>query len=205
MRTPYKYIAAAVLSFGLAVPVAAQTPEITRVRGTIDTVTPDMVAIKTRDGSLMKVNLGKQLVVGTVKKANLADIKPGTFVGSAAVKGADGKLHALEVHIFAESQRGTGEGQRGWDAGPDSSMTNATVGEVTATPNNGHSLRLSYKDGKATIEVAADTPIVAFAPGDPSLLVKGHAIIAFAMTQADGTLAANRVIVESRDGVKPPM
>ncbi len=106
----------------------AQAP--TRVRGSIEALSGSEMTVKTRDGDTMKIALAPNLAVGTVRRATLADIKPGDFVGSAAVKGRDGKLHALEVHIFPEAMRGTGEGQRPWDSGPDSSMTNATVGEV---------------------------------------------------------------------------
>ncbi len=181
---------------------AAQTPP-TRIRGTIEKIDGATLVVKARDGSDVTVTMQPDLRVGTVKLAKLTDIKPGDFVGSAALKGADGKLHALEVHIFPESMRGTGEGQRPWDQGADSSMTNATVGEITAGAAGGH-LKLAYKDGAAEIEVAADTPIVSLAPGDASMLVPGRAIMVFAMKQADGSLAASRVTVES-GGVKPPM
>ena len=51
-------------------------------------------------------------------KASMADIKPGMFVGSTAMPGADGNLTAVEVHIFPEAMRGTGEGHRPWDLKP---------------------------------------------------------------------------------------
>lgn len=174
-----------------------------RIRGTIESVSAASLAVKARDGTTVTIALVAPVSVGTVVKANLDDIKPGAFVGSAAVKGTDGKLHALEVHIFPETMRGTGEGQRPWDAGPDSSMTNATVGEVLAAPA-GHVLKLSYKGGTAEIGVAADTPIVALAPGSWDLVQPGKAVILFANKQADGSLSASRVTVES-NGVKPPM
>ena len=70
--------------------------------------------------------------------ARSADIKPGDFVGSAAVRGADGKLHAEEVHIFPENLRGTGEGHRPM-SGPQESMTNAAVAGIAARPRAGFS------------------------------------------------------------------
>ncbi len=151
---------------------------------------------------MLTVTLKNPLIITTVKKAALSDIKAGSYIGSAAVKGKDGKLHALEIHIFPEAMRGAGEGLHPWDAGPDSSMVNATVGEVTGA--DGHTLKMTYKGGTSDIEVAPDAPIVAFAPGDSSMMIKGAALIVFAMKQPDGSLAANRVVVES-NGVKPPM
>lgn len=181
----------------------ATAPAPIRVRGAIEAVTATEMTVKTRDGDTMKIALAPNLVVGTVHRAALADIKPGDFVGSAAVKGRDGKLHALEVHIFPEAMRGAGEGQRPWDSGPDSSMTNATVGEVAATPE-GNVLKLAYKGGTAQIVVDATTPVVTLAPGEASMLLPGRAVMVFAIPDAAGKLTASRVTVES-GGVKPPM
>lgn len=179
----------------------AQAP--TRVRGSIEALSGSEMTVKTRDGDTMKIALAPNLAVGTVRRATLADIKPGDFVGSAAVKGRDGKLHALEVHIFPEAMRGTGEGQRPWDSGPDSSMTNATVGEVAAS-TEGNVLKLTYKGGTAEIVVDPNTPIVTLAPGDASMLVPGRAVMLFVVPDASGAPTAARVTVES-GGVKPPM
>jgi hypothetical protein len=98
--------------------------------------------------------------------------------------------------------RGAGEGKRPWDAGPDSAMVNATVGQVAGA--HGHRLKLTYQGGATDIDVPPDAPIVMFAPGKMSMMVKGAAIIAFATKQPDGSLASSRVVVES-GGVKPPM
>jgi hypothetical protein len=179
----------------------AQTPA--RVRGSIEAMSGSEMTVKTREGDTMKIALAPNLAVGTVRRAALADIKPGDFVGSAAMKGRDGKLHALEVHIFPEAMRGTGEGQRPWDSGPDSSMTNATVGEVAASPE-GNVLKLTYKGGTAEIVVDPNTPIVTLAPGDASMLMPGRAVMLFVVPDAAGKPTAARVTVES-GGVKPPM
>ena len=61
-----------------------------------------------------------------VAKAALADLKPGAFVGVGAMPQPDGSQKAIRVMIFAESQRGTGEGHRPW-VQPGSTMTNATI------------------------------------------------------------------------------
>jgi hypothetical protein len=207
MRSPFILAAGLFLAAAFTVPALsadapAGTP--TRVRGTIDKLDGSNLSVIARDGTKMTIVLAPGFGVGTVKKVNLADIKPGDFVGSAAVKGSDGKLRALEVHVFPEAMRGTGEGQRPWDSGPDSSMTNATVGEVTSLAAGGRSLTLTYKGGTAVIDVPPDVPVVTFAPGDPAMLVPGRAVMVFALQKEDGSLISNRVTVEN-DGVKPPM
>jgi hypothetical protein len=207
MRSPL------ILAAGLLLAAAAVSPTFSadapagtpvRVRGTIDKLDGSTLSVVARDDTKLMIGLAPGFMVGTVKNVDLAAIKPGDFVGSAAVKGKDGRLRALEVHVFPEAMRGTGEGQRPWDAGPDSSMTNATVGEVSSMSAGGRSLTLTYKGGQAVIDVPPDTPVVTFAPGDASMLLPGKAVIVFAIQNADGTLTSNRVTVEY-NGVKPPL
>jgi hypothetical protein len=174
-----------------------------RLRGTIEQVSGDAVTILTRDGQHQTVLIGPDTRIGALRMLSLDDVKAGEFIGTAAVKGSDGHLRALEVHVLPEAMRGAGEGQHPWDTGPDSSMTNATVAEVVSNPD-GRTLQLKYKGGEATVDVPASTPIVAPIPGDRSLLIAGKAIIAFARPGADGRLTAAYLTVE-KDGVKPPM
>lgn len=192
----------AALLFLMPVIAQAQDAPPMRVRGTIEAADATTLTVKARDGSTVAIALPEKAAVVTLVKKSLDDIKPGDFVGSAAMKGADGKLHAMEVHIFPEAMRGTGEGQRPWDAGPDSSMTNATVGEVMAAPS-GRTIKVTYKGGSAEIEVSPDTPIVTFAPGERAMLQPGKAVFVLATKGTDGTVTARFVQVES-NGVKPP-
>src|SRR5437588_151152 len=124
-------VAAAVLT---AVGVAGASAQQTlRVRGTVEKVDGNTVVVKATDGASVTLTLTANAAIVGVNKASLADIKPGSFVGSAAMPQPDGSQKALEVHIFAESQRGTGEGHRPFTV-PGSTMTNGTVGDmVTAT------------------------------------------------------------------------
>ena len=116
----------------------------------------------------------------------------------------DGTLRALEVLIFPESARGTGEGHRPWDLQPQSTMTNANVAKVTAAPQ-GRMLTLRYKDGEKKVVVAEDAPVVTSAPADRSALVPGaHIFIVAAQREPDGTFTASRVTV-GLDGLVPPM
>jgi hypothetical protein len=151
----------------------------------------------------VKVKLPDNVMVVALTKASLADIKQGSYVGVAGMPQPDGSQRALEVHIFPEPMRGTGDGHRGWDLQPSSTMTNGTVDQATAAAN-GRELVLKYKDGEKKIAVPAETPIVVYAAGEKSELKPGAAIFISAATkQPDGTLTTPRVNVGR--GVAPPM
>ena len=175
----------------------------TRVRGTIEQVSGDVVTILTKVGQHQPVLMAPDTKIGTLRALTLADVKAGDFIATVAVKGSDDHLRAVEVTVLPESMRGVGEGHYPWDTGPDSSMTNATVAEV-ASNADGRTVQLKYKGGEAILDVPAATPIVAPVPGDASLVVVGKAAIAFARKGADGNLTAAYLSVE-KDGVKPPM
>jgi hypothetical protein len=201
-----KLLLAGALMAMLALPAAAQNaPEgtPTRIRGTVEKLDGQMLTVKSREGPQLTIALAPNFTVAAVVKKSLADIKAGDYVGAASTKGADGKLHALEVLIFPEALRGTAEGERAWDLTPDSLMTNATVAGI-ASAAQGQALKVTYKGGESEIIVAPNTPVVTFAPGDASLLKPGAAVFIGALKKLDGSLSAARVNAE-KDGVKPPM
>ena len=190
----------------LVAPSLAQTPPTaapTRVRGTVEKLDGQTLAIKTREGPVTTIALAPNFTVNGVVKKELSDIKEGDYVGVASLKGTDGKLHALEVLIFPEAMRGTGEGHFPWDLQPESLMTNAAVAGVAAAPT-GRTLKLAHKGQETEIVVGPEAPIVTFQPADASLLKPGAAVFLTAQKQPDGTLTAARVTAE-KDGVKPPM
>jgi Domain of unknown function (DUF5666) len=183
---------------------SANAKDVARVRGTIDRIDGAYYVVKSRDGSELKITLADNAPVAAVVKAELSDIKPGSFVGVASMPQADGSQRALEVLIFPEALRGTGEGHYSWDLHPQSMMTNANV-EQTVTGVDGQTLTLKYKDGEKKVVVPSSTPIVTFAPGDRSNLKPGAKIfIAAAKKQPDGSLEALR-IAYGKDGLVPPM
>ena len=113
-------------------PALAQSPSAgtpTRIRGTVDKLDGQNLMVKSRDGQTLTIELAANVAVITLVKKSVADIKAGDYVASTGVKGTDGKIHAVEIRIFPEAARGTGEGQYPWDLMPDSIMTNATVGK----------------------------------------------------------------------------
>jgi len=183
---------------------AALAQDTVCVRGTIESADGSTYLIKARDGAELKVALADKAQVAAVVKASLSDIKQGLFVGVTAMPQADSGLSALEVHIFPEAMRGTGEGHDSWDLRPKSTMTNANVDQVV-TAVDGQTLTLKYKDGEKKIFVPANTPIVVYVQGDKSDLKPGAKVfIAAAIKQPDGTLQARAWRV-GRDGVTPPM
>jgi hypothetical protein len=182
----------------------AQQPPPVRIRGTIEAVDGPVLAVKSREGSDMKVRVADNAAVFGVAKTALSEIKPGSYIGVSAMPEPDGTQKAFAVHIFPENQRGAAEGFRPWDARPNSTMTNATVAETVAG-TDGQNILVKYKDGEKKVVVPPDTPIVTFVVGDKSELKPGAKIIVFAATKKeDGTLEANRVNV-GRDGIMPPM
>src|SRR5580658_6361231 len=133
----------------------AQAPQTVRLRGVIEKVDGNTVTAKSDKGDELKINLADKTTVINVNKATLADIKDGDFIGSGAMPQPDGSQKAIEVHIFAESMRGTGEGFRPWDGAPNSTMTNGTVG-AAVTGVNGPVISVKYKDGEKKIIVTPD-------------------------------------------------
>ena len=192
----------------------AQQPQTMRVRGTVEKIDGSVLTVKSRGGDTLTIKMTDNVNVVAVVKASLADIKPGSFVGSAAMPQLDGSFKAAEVHIFPESMRGTGEGDRPYDYKPKSTMTNGTVAASTnatgtvssdaAKAGGGMTLSIKYKEGEKKIDVTPDTPIVTYAPGSKDELKPGAAIYITAATkEADGTLSAGRINVGR--GIVPPM
>ncbi len=183
--------------------VAQQSPAPSRVRGTIEGVSGDMLSVKSRAGEDVKLHMtGDMRVVGIIK-ISLADIKVGSFIGTTTVPGPDGGQNAVEVHVFPEDMRGTGEGSRPYDLRPNSTMTNATVA-TSVVGNDGHTLLIKYKDGEKKVMVGPDTPVVTYVPADKNDLKPGAKVIAFMKQLPDGSFETNRVSV-GRDGLTPPM
>jgi len=190
----------------LASTVAFAQDKAMRVRGTVEQIDGTVMTVKSREGDTLKIKLADEGKVVALVKASLADIKPNSFVGSTAMPQPDGTWKAVEVHIFPEEMRGTGEGDRPYDYRPQSTMTNGTVNGLAKTTTSGTvaneegtTLTLNYK-----IDVTAQTVIVSYVPGTREELKPGASIYVPAATrQADGTLLTVRVNVGR--GVAPPM
>jgi hypothetical protein len=183
----------------------AQQPPPVRVRGTVEAVDGPMLTVKSRDGqTTYKIKMADNVAVRGIIKATLADIKESSFIGVTGMPQSDGSQKAVEIHIFPEALRGTGEGHRPWDLMPNSTMTNATVAQQVKGVD-GHEITLKYKDGEKKIVVVPETIIVTYAPGSKDELKPGAKIfIGGAAKKEDGTLETAAISV-GRDGVNPPM
>jgi hypothetical protein len=196
-------LALLMVAVSTAYAVAQKAPVPSRVRGEIEAVDGDTLMVKSRSGEDVKLHMTSDMRVVGITKISLSDIKVGSFIGTTTVPGPDGMPTALEVHVFPEAMRGTGEGSRPFDLKPNSTMTNATVSE-SVVGNDGHTLLVKYKDGEKKVLVTPETPVVTYVPADKSDLKAGAKVIAFMKQLPDGSFETNRVSV-GRDGLTPPM
>jgi hypothetical protein len=189
----------ALVSFAL--PAFAQ--DTVRIRGTVERVEGPVFVVKNRDGSELKLTVTEDhpLFVAIVP-GKMSDIKPGMYVGSAGMMQEDGTQKAIEVHIFPESMRGTGDGHYDWDLLPKSKMTNGNV-EQAVTGVDGPLLSVKYKDGEKKLVVTPQTVVVTYEMGKREEIVPGTKIfISAAKKQADGTVQTPR-ITYGRNGEGP--
>lgn len=200
MRTINHLGAAAALS--LLGAVGAQAADL-HVRGVVTAVEGAKVTIKTREGSDATLTLGDNWTIGGVTKASMADIKAGTFVGTANMVGPTG-AKALEVVVFPDAMRGTGEGDYGWDLKPNSSMTNATVSNPVEGVD-GRTVTLTYKGGQKKVTIAPDTPIVMVGGATAADIKPGAAVFLFATPGAAPSTLDKGFIAVGKDGAIPPM
>jgi hypothetical protein len=194
----------AILSLALlAGSVVAQqpAPASTRLHGTVEKADATSLVIKERDGREISLLYAGDVRVSEVEPIDPSAIQEGSFIGTTAVPGPDGKLSAVEVHVFPESARGTGEGHRPMDILPGATMTNATVAGLTKNANE-RTLVLRYKDGEQTVRVPNGVPVVLQKAGDRSLLVSG-AKVTVIEEMRDGKAVATRIQVGSK-GFTPP-
>jgi hypothetical protein len=186
----------------LTLPASAQ--ETVRIRGTIESIEGPVFVVKNRDGAELKLTVTDKPLFVAIVKATIADIKPGMFVGATGVTQPDGTQKAIEVHIFPESMRGTGEGHYDWDLKPKTKMTNANV-EQTVAGVDGQTLTVKYKDGEKKVLVTPETAVVTYVAGDRSDLKPGIKVfVGAAKKQPDGTVQTPR-ITYGKDGLTPPM
>ena len=209
----FKRLALSLAAFAVTTSLLAQAPAPSaptlRLRAVIEKIDATSITIKERSGEVITLMRPAAMDVTEVYPIALADIKPGSYIGTAAMPQADGTQLALEVLIFPEAMRGTGEGHRPWDLQPQSTMTNATVADLASAPSTvpgGQKITLKYKDGEKVVIVPAGAPVVTFKPGkqdEAALLVPGAKVLVTAQEQG-GKPTALRVVV-GRNGFAPPM
>ena len=179
---------------------AAEPPP--RTRGTIERLDGDTLTLATRGGQKATFKLTPDTKIVGAIDAQLDAIKPDTYIGTSAAPQSDGTLKAIEVHVFPESMRGTGDGHYPWDLDGANTMTNGAVGALAGT--SGRTLTVKYRDGEKKVVVPEGTPVVAFEPADRSIVKQGARALVIAPKGADGTQAAVFLVV-GENGVNPPM
>ncbi|HTO47635.1 MAG TPA: hypothetical protein VML91_08335 [Burkholderiales bacterium] len=196
---------AALLMTAVSAVALAQAPANppVRIRGTVEKIDGQMLSVKANNGQSMTVKLADNFVVMGLAKAGLDDIASGKFIGTTTVGERNGALVALEVHIFPENMRGTGEGHFDWDLRPASEMTNANVANVVSMGKD-RVLTVQYKGGEKKVLVAENAVTVSFTPAERSELKPGANMFVNSQRQPDGSLAAPRVNV-GLNGLVPPM
>jgi hypothetical protein len=183
-----------------ATPAQAAVP--TRVRGVVSAVSGHDFTVTTKSGDKVPLKVADNASITWIQPIAVSAIKPGAFIGTAAVAQPDGTLKALEIQVFPESMRGVGEGHRPWDLGPDTSMTNGTVGDLKVS--NGRTLTLTYKGGEQKVFVPPKAPVITYAPATIAAVTKGSHVIVFASQGPDQTMTATRIGV-GKHGLVPPM
>ena len=202
-KTPGRMLGAcAVVLFFTVSMASAQAP--VRVRGTIESADGQTLSVKARDGAMVQVKLTDDARVLTLDKKSLGDVKQGTFVGITAMPQPDGSQKAVEIHIFPEAMRGTGEGHYPWDLTPNSTMTNGNI-ENQVVSNDGQTLVMKYKDGEKTIIVPPNIEVVKFAPAAAADIKAGQKFfVPRGKRLEDGAVEAGVIVIGSH-GVDPPM
>lgn len=202
MSIPYK-LGALFLAVAFSSATFAQSPDVKpeRIRGDIVSFSGETLTVHRKSGDTVSVDVKPDVGVSALKPAKLSDAKVGTYVGTPAITGADGKLTATSMIVFPDAARGTAEGHFAYDFGPGSTMTNANVVSVV-TGSSGRELSLSYKGGNSTVTVPQDVPVVTPVPATRADLTAGKKVFLVVTPGAGGVYDAHVLFVE-KDGVAP--
>ena len=181
----------------------AQTPDVKpeRIRGDIVSFKGEVLTVHRNSGDTVSVDVKPDVGVSALKSAKLTDAKVGSYVGTPAVTGSDGKLTATSMIVFPEAARGTAEGHFAYDFGPQSTMTNANVVSVV-TGTSGRELNLSYKGGSSTVTVPENVPVVTPVPASRTDLTAGKKVFLVVTPGTSGVYDAHVLFVE-KDSVAP--
>jgi len=198
------FLTGAALLVGAA-PALAQTAQPLRVRGVIGDFKDGVLTVSTSKGPV-KVTLAPDARLRALAKFSLADIKPGTFLGTTAMPQSDGTLKAVEVHVFPPEQAAQkpGEGFRPNDYAPNATMTNATVSNIAAATVEGvqnRVLTLTYNGGEKKVVVSATTPVFTYVPATRADLVAGTRVALNATQGTDGYTTSD--VTLDKNGLDP--
>jgi hypothetical protein len=201
----HKRAGAMLAAFLFAGAALAQAPNAKpeRIRGDVVSLQGDILTVHRRSGDTVAIEVKPGVGVSALKVINLSEVKPGSYVGAAAIAGGDGKMTAVSLLVFPDGARGTNEGHFPYDFGADSTMTNANV-DTVVTANSGRELKLSYKGGSKVVTVPENAPVVTFAPATRADLTAGKKVFVLTTPTERGVFEAHVLLVE-KDGVVPPL
>ena len=176
-------------------PTLAQSGNVINIFGTVDKVDTTWISVKNDEGGAAEsFKLAPDLLVLQNKPATLADIKPNDFIASAAVLGADHKLHSTELRIFPDAMRGLGEGQRPMNDGRNQTMTNATV-TGAAIVSGSNDIKVKFEGGESELILDPGVPVTRIDAVDKSLVKSGVKVRVRGVRTADGA-SINRITIQ---------
>jgi hypothetical protein len=183
-----------IAAFALCLSSSIAAARIHIVRGTIEKADASSLVIKQAAGPDLTVKLASDVKVFGVEAATISDVKEGEWIGVGAMPEPDGSQKAIEVTIFAPSQRGLGAGFRPWTR-PGSTMTNGTAGSPV-TGVDGRVVTVSYQGGEKKIVIGKDAKIRRYVAGSKAELKPGARIALYNPEKLpDGSFRAVRVNV----------
>ena len=182
---------------------AAHAADAVRTRGTVVSLEGGKLTVHPKSGPDVTIALADKFAVLAVVKSSMSEIKPGAFIGTATMTKPDSTLRSMEVVVFPEGMKGTGEGHYPWDLPGSSMMTNATVTNAVKSVD-GQMVTMAYKGGEKKIEIPADVPVVTLFPASAADIKPGEAVFVPGQRGEDGVVHAS-VVLFGKDGVVPPM
>ena len=200
-RIPTSILAVLVLPLALGCATASADP--VRIRGSVVSLAGAKLVVRSKEGKDVPITLKDNYAALAAVTSSIADIKPGTFIGTATETQPDSSMRSVEVVVFAESLRGTAEGHYPWDLGSHSMMTNGSIGNVVRGAD-GQTVTVTYKGGEKKIDIPKNVPVVELEPGNKSEIAPGVMVFVPTDKQADGALVAGAVVY-GKDGISPPM
>jgi hypothetical protein len=205
MMTKAKFYSAAAAAVLLAMTTGggARAADVVRTRGTVVSLDGAKLVVHPKEGADVTINLAEKFAVLAVIKSSMAEIKPGVFIGTATMTKPDSTLRSMEVVVFPEGMKGTGEGHYPWDLPGSSAMTNATVTNAVKGVD-GQTVTMAYKGGEKKVEIPADVPVVTLTPGTAGDIKAGEAVFVPGQRDSEGIIHAS-VVLFGKDGVVPPM
>src|ERR1700723_1676826 len=209
MAQPYEFgrlataVAAVLVLIAMTSEPARADGEAVRVRGTVVSLDGSKLVVHAKDGTDVGILLADKFRAIAVVKSSMADIKPGTFIGTATATQPDSTLRSLEVVVFPDSMRGTAEGHYPWDLPGSNMLTNPTVSNAVKGVD-GQTVTVTYKGGEKKIDIPANVPVVALVPSTAADIRAGEPVFVPGERQADGSVHAGAVLF-GKDGLVPPM